>query len=73
MLVTTGLHFMKKFQNKDFVHMNGYPKEISYNHAKKFISEKLTTTNSCQNMNDEKKYTVIIPFIGHPSITFKSH
>ena len=22
-------------------------------------------------MNDKKKYTVIIPFIGHPSITFK--
>ena len=22
-------------------------------------------------MNDEKKYTVIMPFIGHPSITFK--
>ena len=22
-------------------------------------------------MNDERKYTVIIPFIGHPSITFK--
>ena len=29
------------------------------------------TTDSCQNMNDENKYTVIIPFIGHPSITFK--
>ena len=29
------------------------------------------TTNSCQNVNNEKKYTVIIPFIGHPSITFK--
>ena len=28
-------------------------------------------TNSSQNMNDEKKYTVIIPFIGHPSMTFK--
>ena len=28
------------------------------------------TTNSSQNMNDEKKYTVIIPFIGHPSMTF---
>ena len=22
-------------------------------------------------MNDEDKYTVIMPFIGHPSITFK--
>ena len=22
-------------------------------------------------MNDEKKYTVIIPFIGHPSMTFQ--
>ena len=51
--------------------MNGYPKEISYNHAKKCHSEKLMTTNSCQNMNDENKYTVIIPFIGQPSITFK--
>ena len=51
--------------------MNGYPKDIYYNHVKKFLSEKLMTTNSCQNMNDEKKYTVIIPFIGHPSITFK--
>ena len=29
------------------------------------------TTNSCQNMNDEKKYTFIIPFIGHPSMTFQ--
>ena len=51
--------------------MNGYPKEIFYNHLKKFHSEELMTTNSCQNMNDEKKYTVIMPFIGHPSITFK--
>ena len=51
--------------------MNGYPKEIFYNHVKKFLSEKLVTTNSYQNMNDEKKYTVIIPFIGHPSMTFK--
>ena len=39
--------------------------------VKKFLDEKVMTTNSCQNMNDEKKYTVIIPFIGHPSITFK--
>ena len=51
--------------------MNGYPKEIFHNHAKKFLSEKLMTTNSCQNMNDEKKYTVIILFIGNPSLTFK--
>ena len=29
------------------------------------------TPNSCQNMNDEKKYTVNIPFVGHPSIAFK--
>ena len=56
---------------KDIFHMNGYTKEIFYNHVKKFLSEKLMTTNSCQNMNDEKKYTVIIPFIGHPNITFK--
>ena len=27
-------------------------------------------TNSCQNMNDEKKYAVI-PFIGQSSIIFK--
>ena len=39
--------------------------------VKTFLSEKQMTSNSCQNMNDEKKYTVIIPFIGHPSITFK--
>ena len=51
--------------------MNGYHKDIFYNNVEKFLSEKLMTTNSCQNMNDEKKYTVIIPFIGHPSITFK--
>ena len=56
---------------KDISHMNGYPREIFYNHAKKCRSEKLKTTNSCQNMNDEKKYTVIIQFIGHPSIIFK--
>ena len=29
------------------------------------------TTNNCQDKNDKKKYAVIIPFIGHPSITFK--
>ena len=69
---TNGLYFMKKFQKlKDIFHMNGYPKEILCSHVKKFLSEKLMTTNSCQNMNDEKKYTVIIPFIGHPSIAFK--
>ena len=38
----------------------------------KFLSEKLMTANSCQNMNDEKKYTVIMQFIGHPSIIFKT-
>ena len=51
--------------------MNGYPKGIVYNHIKKFLSEKLMTTNSNQNMNDEKKYTVIIQFICHASIIFK--
>ena len=51
--------------------MNGYPKDIFYNHLKKFLSEKLMTTNSSQNMNNEKKYTVIILFIGHSSMTFK--
>ena len=56
---------------KDIFHMNGLPKEIFYDHVKKFLGENLMTTNSCQNMNDEKKYTVIIPFIGHPSMTFK--
>ena len=56
---------------KDIFHISGYPEEIFYNHVKKFFSEKLISTNSCQNMNDEKKYAVIIPFIGHPSITFK--
>ena len=56
---------------KDVFCMNGYPKDIFHNHVKKFLSEKLLTTNSSQNMNDEKKYTVIIPFIGHPSITLK--
>ena len=55
---------------KDIFQTNGYPKEIFNNDAKKFLSEKLMTTNSCQNMNDEKKYAVIIPFISHPSITF---
>ena len=52
--------------------MNGYLKEIFCNHVNKFLSEKLMTTNSCQNMNDEKKYTVIIPFIGHTSIIFRN-
>ena len=51
--------------------MTGWHKEIFYNHIKKFLSEKQMTTNSCQNKNDEMKYTVIIPFIGHPSITLK--
>ena len=50
--------------------MNGYSNYIFNNHVEKFLSEKLMTTDSSQNMNDDKKYTVI-PFIGHPSITFK--
>ena len=54
---------------KDIFHMNGYPKDIFYNHVKKFLSKKLMTTNSCQNNNNEKNI-VIVPFIGHPSITF---
>ena len=41
-------------------------------HVKKFLTEKqLLTTNSSQNMNDKKKYTVVVPYVGHPSITFK--
>ena len=56
---------------KDIFHMNGYPKDIFYKHLDKFLSEELMTTNSCQNMNDEEKYTVIMPFIGQPSMTFK--
>ena len=51
--------------------MNGHPKNIFYNHVNKFLSMKLMTTNICQNMNDEKKYTFLMPFIGLPSITFK--
>ena len=56
---------------KDIFHINGYPKEIFCNRIKKFLGEKLMTANSCQNMNDEKKYTVIMPFTGHPSIALK--
>ena len=56
---------------KDIFCMNGYPKDIFYNNVRKFLSEELMTTNSGQDMNDEKKYTVIMPFIGHPSIAFK--
>ena len=56
---------------KDIFHMNGYPKDIFYYHVRKFLSEKLMTTNSCQNLNDEKIYTVIIPFIDHPSIALE--
>ena len=57
---------------KDIFHMNGYSKEIFYINIEKFLSEKLMTTNSCQNMNDETKYTVIIPFTGYTSMTFKN-
>ena len=57
---------------KDIFHMNGFPKDIFCDHVKKFLSKKLMTTNSCQNKNDEKKYTVIIPFLDHPSIAFKN-
>ena len=53
--------------------MNAYRKEIFYDHVRKFHSEKLMTTNSLKNMSDEKKYTVIIPFIGHPSMISKSY
>ena len=73
MFVTTSLYFMKKFKKQnDILHMNGYPKEIFNNNVKKFLSEKQMTSNSHQNMNDEKKYTVIILFTGHPSIIFKT-
>ena len=46
--------------------MNGYHRDIFSNHVEKYLSENIMTTNSCQNINDEKKYTVIIP-----SMTFK--
>ena len=42
---------------KDVFHMNGYPQKIIDNHLKKFLSEKLMTTYSCLNTNDEKKYS----------------
>ena len=45
---------------KDIFHTNGHHKEIFDKHVKKFLTEKLTTSNSCQNMDNEKKYTVII-------------
>ena len=51
--------------------MNGYTKDIFYNHVKFFISNELMTANSSRNMNDEKKYSVIIPLIGHPFLIFK--
>ena len=51
--------------------MNGYPKDMFCNHVKKFLSEKQMTTNSYQNMNDEMKHAVIIPFTGDPSMTLK--
>ena len=47
--------------------MNGYPNKIFDNGVRKFLSEKVMTTNSCHDMNNEKKYTFIIPFIGRPS------
>ena len=50
--------------------MNGYPKKIFYYHVKQYLSEKLLTTISCQNINDDKN-TVIIPCIGNPSMIFK--
>ena len=56
---------------KDIIHMNGYPKQIFHNHVKKYLSVKLMTTDIFQKMNDEKKYIVIMPFIGHPSMVFK--
>ena len=39
---------------KDNFNMNGYSENIFCNHLKKFLSEKLMTTNGCQNMNDER-------------------
>ena len=59
------------FKLKAIFHMNGYPEEICYNHVKKFHGDKQRTTNGDQNMNDAKKYTVIMQFIGHPSLIFK--
>ena len=47
-------------------------KEIFDNHVKKFLSVNLMNTNSRQNMNNENKYTIIMPLVGHPSIIFKT-
>ena len=47
------------YKLKDIIHMNGHPKEIFYNNVKKFLSEKLMTSNSCQNLNDEKTYILL--------------
>ena len=48
--------------------MNGYPKETYHNNVMEILTVKLMTTNSCQCMNGEKKYTVIMAFIDQPSI-----
>ena len=45
------------YKLKDIFHMNGYQNGIFYINVKKFLSEKQTTTNSCQNMNEEKRYS----------------
>ena len=44
----------------DILHMSGYPEEISYNRVNKLLCENLMTTNRCQNINDEKKYSDVI-------------
>ena len=55
-------------QLKVIFHMNGYPREIFSNHVENFLIEKQIATNSCQNIDDERKYTVISSFIGHSSM-----
>ena len=59
--------------SKNIFHINGYPKKIIDNHVKTFLSEQLMNTDSCQNTSNEEKYSVIIPFIGHPSIILNCH
>ena len=51
---------------KDIFHMNGYPKDIFYNHVEKFLSKNLMTTNSCQNMNERNIQLSYHSLVIHP-------
>lgn len=56
---------------KEILYHNGYPSRILEECVYKFLNKKLSSEVDNQDKDDDSKYMITIPFIGHPSLNFK--